>query len=179
MKNLPKSLLLLLLGIPLLLLLLPKKMKDSLTSKVARFGDKTLPRGLRNNNPGNLRISSAKWAGKIKNPLDTSFESFDTMANGVRAAVRNAHTQWNRGKNSIASLVAVWAPPSENNTAAYVAAVAKAAGIPATKQFEWGANDVTAKVLYTIFIHENGPKAKSFITLESVKAQLAAMWPAV
>jgi hypothetical protein len=152
-------------------------MKDSLTSSLPQFGDKKLPRGLRNNNPGNLRKTSVKWGGKVANPLDTAFESFDTMANGVRAAIRNAFTQWNRGKDTIAQLVSIWAPPSENDTARYVAQVAKAAGIPATKEFKFGNNETTAKIMYAIFIHENGPTAKNHITLAAVKAQLAALYP--
>jgi hypothetical protein len=153
-------------------------MKDKLTPNLAQFANKSLPRGLRNNNPGNLRKSAAKWAGKVSNPLDTAFESFDSMANGVRAAIRNAHTQWNRGKNTIAQLITIWAPPSENDTTKYVATVAKAAGISSTQQFTFGNNDTTAKIMYAIFIHENGPLAKSHLTVDQIKAQLAALWPA-
>jgi len=142
-----------------------------------QFSNKKLPRGLRNNNPGNLRKSAANWAGKVVNPLDTAFESFDTMSNGVRAALKNAFTQWNRGKNTIAELVSVWAPPSENNTSAYVATVAKAAGISASKEFMWGNNDTTAKIMYAIFLHENGPLAKQYITLENVRGHLAVLHP--
>lgn len=158
-------------------LLLPKKVKDSLSSSLPQFGNKKLNRGLRNNNPGNIRKTTIKWPGKVSNPLDTAFESFDTMSNGVRAALRNAHTHWNRGKNSIAALVTIWAPPFENNTSAYVAAVSKAAGIPSGKQFAWGNNETTAKIMLAIFQHENGARTKEFITLESVKSQLATMWP--
>jgi hypothetical protein len=153
-------------------------MKDKLTATLPQFGDKKLPRGIRNNNPGNLRKTPTKWAGKVSNPLDTAFESFDTMANGVRAALRNAYTQWNRGKDTISEFIAVWAPPSENDTAKYVAQVAKAAGISPTKEFTFGNNDVTAKIMYAVFVHENGPIAKKYITPEQVKAQLAALYPA-
>jgi hypothetical protein len=142
-----------------------------------QFKNSKLSRGLRNNNPGNLRKSAATWLGKVVNPLERDFESFSTMDYGVRAAIRNAFTQWNKGKDSIQSLVSIWAPPSENNTAAYVAAVAKAAGIPATSEFKWGGNDTTAKIMFAIFKHENGADTTKYITLAQVRKHLDAMWP--
>jgi len=143
-----------------------------------QFANKKLPRGIRNNNPGNLKKSSARWAGKVVNPLDTVFESFDTMQNGVRAAIKNAHTQWNRGADTVQEFISIWAPKSDNNnTSAYVAAVAKKAGISPTKEFAFGNNDTTAKILHAVFIHENGPIAGDYIKLEAVKGHLAALYP--
>ncbi len=147
------------------------------TTTKQQFTNKSLPRGLRNNNPGNLRKSSATWIGKVSNPLESAFESFSSMDYGIRAAIKNAFTQWNKGKDTIRTLVSIWAPPIENNTAAYVAAVAKAAGISPDVEFRFGSNEVTAKVLYAIFVHENGPKTRQFITIEAVKKHLAALYP--
>lgn len=157
-----------------LALLLPTSTKVS----NAQFANKDLPRGLRNNNPGNLRKTDNKWLGKVSNPLDPEFESFDTLSNGLRAALRNAFTQWNRGKDSIEALVSVWAPPSENATSAYVAKVAKEVGISPGMEFKWGNNETTAKIMFAIFKHENGPQTSKYITLASVKSKLAELWPA-
>jgi hypothetical protein len=173
MTNKGKLALAALLAVPVVLLTTTKTEPVS----NAQFANKKLARGLRNNNPGNLRKSSVAWAGKISNPLDTAFESFDTMANGVRAAIRNAYTHWNRGKNTVATLISIWAPPTENNTIAYVAAVAKEAGISPNAQIKWGNNDTTAKLMYAIFKHENGADTSKYISLAQVRAQLATMWP--
>lgn len=162
----------LLLALPLLglALLLPSNMGNN-------FANKSLTRGLRNNNPGCLRISKEKWLGKVKNPLDTEFESFDTMDNGVRAAVRNAYAQWNKGKDSIQSFISVWAPRSENDTKAYVAKVAKAAGISPTAEFKFGNNETTAKIIYAVFAHECGPRISEFVSTSDIRKHLASMWP--
>ena len=45
----------------------------------------SLPRGLRNNNPGNIRNSSTVWVGEITPSKDKSFKQFKSMAYGYRA----------------------------------------------------------------------------------------------
>lgn len=83
-----------------------------------------LPRGFRNNNPLNLRKSSAKWVGKILS-TDPEFEQFSAMVYGVRAAIVNIFTHIRRDRRCLLSTtvsteIIRWAPPSENNTAAYI-----------------------------------------------------------
>ena len=46
---------------------------------------KTIPRGIRNNNPLNIRIGNT-WLGEVADPSDPSFEQFVSMQYGVRAA---------------------------------------------------------------------------------------------
>lgn len=154
-----------------LLLLLPNKVRNGGYSNAATS------RGLRNNNPGCLKKTEIKWQGKVSNPAEPVFETFDTMSNGVRAAVRNAFTQWNRGKDTINTLIHTWAPATENRTAAYVAAVAKAAKIHKDKEFKFGNNETTVQIMYAIFLHESGPEAKKYITQENIRGHLAGMFP--
>lgn len=84
------------------------------------------PRGIRNNNPLNIRRSACRWVGKVCPSRDPEFEQFDTMAHGFRAAViiiRTYITKWQC--NTPAKIIARWAPASENNTKAYIAYVTK------------------------------------------------------
>lgn len=46
-------------------------------------------RGLRNNNPGNIRINDDLFQGEVRPSKDKSFKQFETMAYGYRADVRN------------------------------------------------------------------------------------------
>ncbi len=46
----------------------------------------SLPRGIRNNNPLNIRRSKDKWQGLRALQTDTAFCQFETMAYGWRAA---------------------------------------------------------------------------------------------
>lgn len=84
-----------------------------------------IPRGIRNNNPLNIRIGN-KWQGEVKNPTDKAFEQFISMEYGLRAGfiILRRYIR-NYGRNTIARIVAAWAPSNENNTRAYVLAVSK------------------------------------------------------
>ena len=44
-----------------------------------------IPRGIRNNNPLNLRVGN-NWKGEVSQPTDHTFEQFTEMKWGVRAA---------------------------------------------------------------------------------------------
>lgn len=94
----------------------------------------TQPRGIRNNNPLNIRKGS-KWKGEKDTQTDSQFEQFDSMEYGLRAAlilIRNyidGHNSAHRKFDSIESLISRWAPPSENATRNYIDVVAGRVGI--------------------------------------------------
>lgn len=88
-----------------------------------------LPRGIRNNNPLNIRIGNV-WLGEVMNPTDKSFEQFVQMEYGIRAGFVILRRYIRRyGFNTISEIVSRWAPSSENNTAAYVSRVSQLTGI--------------------------------------------------
>lgn len=81
---------------------------------------KIQPRGIRNNNPLNIRIGNT-WLGERQNPTDPAFEEFVTMEYGLRAAFIILRRYIRRyKKNTISSIVSTWAPASENNTLKYI-----------------------------------------------------------
>ena len=90
-----------------------------------------MTRGLRNNNPGNIRHSSAAWQGMSVTQSDPAFVTFDDPAHGIRAMAVILKKYLARGVNTISEIIGTWAPPIENNTAAYIAAVANQTGIGA------------------------------------------------
>jgi len=90
------------------------------------------PRGLRNNNPLNIRRNSGCFQGEIKGK-DKAFKTFSSMPYGYRAAFITLATYLSKGQNTIEKIVAKWAPPSENNTASYIAKVEKWSGVPKEK----------------------------------------------
>jgi hypothetical protein len=113
-------------------------------------------RGERNNNPGNIRLSSVKWQGEISGQ-DTAFATFATPEDGIRALaklLRNYQTK--NGLNTVRGIINRYAPPVENNTSAYVAAVAAAVGVAPDDQIDTG-NPTTLNALVNAIIrHENG-----------------------
>jgi len=91
------------------------------------------PRGIRNNNPLNIRHSSDVFQGEIKG-IDKSFKTFESMPYGYRAAFVTLATYLSKGHNTIEKIVAKWAPPTENNTESYISNVAKYSGVPRNKE---------------------------------------------
>lgn len=85
----------------------------------------TTARGIRNNNPGNIRHSADRWQGaNPHNQPDSEFVTFDTMAWGIRALlVLLKNYRVKHGLTTVRGIINRWAPSSENDTAAYVAAV--------------------------------------------------------
>lgn len=90
----------------------------------------SIPRGVRNCNPGNIREDGVRWKGEIRPSADPAFKQFRSMAWGYRAMFVTLNTYRRRyGLNTLRSMIHRWAPPSENDTAVYVKYVAAHSGI--------------------------------------------------
>lgn len=89
-----------------------------------------LPRGLRNNNPGNIRRNSDMFQGEVTPSRDKDFKQFKTMAHGYRAVFKILSNYYRNYKlDTIRKMIGRWAPENENNTSAYVSLVSSYAGI--------------------------------------------------
>jgi len=90
-----------------------------------------IARGIRNNNPLNIRRSKDKWQGLKPLQTDPQFCQFETMAYGWRAAfVLLTRTYYHTYRlYTIRAIVTRWAPPNENNTRAYIENVSRLTGI--------------------------------------------------
>lgn len=79
-----------------------------------------LPRGVRNNNPGNIRhVTGTVWAGQTPTQADPDFVTFIAAAYGIRAIAKILHSYKLEGVDTIEGAVSRWAPASENDTSAY------------------------------------------------------------
>lgn len=89
----------------------------------------SIPRGIRNNNPLNIRIGNT-WLGERDQPIDHEFEEFVDIRYGYRAAFVILRRYIRRyKKNTITHIVSTWAPASENNTQKYIDFVSQKMGI--------------------------------------------------
>lgn len=117
-------------------------------------------RGLRNNNPGNIRHGASAWQGMTPTQTDKAFVQFTDMRYGVRAAaVLFRNYQRNYALHSVRQLITRWAPPSENNTAAYIAAVASRLNVNADSALDLSDTVLLEQFLRAVFRHENGLEA--------------------
>lgn len=88
-----------------------------------------VPRGIRNNNPLNIRIGNT-WLGEVSAPTDTQFEQFCHMKYGLRAAfciLRRYIRKYHR--NTIAQIITSWSPASENDVQSYIDTVCNKTGL--------------------------------------------------
>ena len=85
------------------------------------------PRGIRNCNPCNIRISNTRYLGEVVPSQDRSFKQFENMAYGYRAVFVCLHSYYKkRGLKTIRQMINRWAPPCENDTGSYVRHVSEA-----------------------------------------------------
>ena len=90
-----------------------------------------LPRGIRNNNPLNIRRSKDQWQGLRATQTDAQFCQFETMEYGWRAAfMLLTRTYYHKYRlYTIRGIISKWAPHCENDTKAYVQNVSRLTGI--------------------------------------------------
>lgn len=134
-----------------------------------------LPRGIRNNNPGNIRISKTAWRGKKLENTDGDFEQFTSAYYGIRALVRVLRVyQTKHNLKTIAQIINRWAPPNENDTEAYANAVARVLDAEPDKEILIGENTTTERLVAAIIRHENGMQPYSAADIQAaIKAAIA------
>ena len=117
-----------------------------------------IPRGIRNNNPLNIRHNRDNFQGEIKG-TDKAFKTFSTMPYGYRAAFVTLATYNSRGWNTIEKIISHWAPTCENDTDAYVSNVEKWSGVSRNQQLTLadGANYIL--IVAAMSFVENGRNA--------------------
>lgn len=122
------------------------------------------PRGIRNNNPGNVRISGSAWAGKvpIASNTDGTFEQFSGPFYGLRViAYLLLKYQRDKGKKTIKALIedaGGWAPVNnaDKNPANYGDTVAAAVGLRETDYVDLWTGNTLAGIVAAIVDFENG-----------------------
>ena len=94
-----------------------------------------------NHNPTNIIKSNYNWEGKTSTPKEiinagrsARFEAFENDYFGLRAALVNLKNGYfAKGYNTISKIINKWAPPTENNTTAYINYVSTVTGIDKDK----------------------------------------------
>lgn len=131
------------------------------------FGNPSLPRGIRNNNPGNLVLTGTPWRGKRQNQTDGRFIQFETPVYGIRAMSRVLDTYREQyGLNTVAEIIGRWAPEHENDTGAYANFVASRMGIEPNQYFP-ATDSMKLHLVTAIILFENGSVPYSTATVMS------------
>lgn len=117
---------------------------------------KIIPRGIRNNNPLNIRIGNT-WLGEVQQPTDPDFEQFVNMTAGVRAGfvlMRRYINHYRR--RTIPQIISAWAPANENNTQRYIDYVCSSTGIAPDTAVRFEDKDTMIKIVSAMIHMECG-----------------------
>jgi hypothetical protein len=115
-------------------------------------------RGIRNLNPGNLR-HGPKWQGLAGSQPDSAFSTFVDMEHGIRALLINLRTYvQTHNLKTVREIISRWAPANENNTDAYVLAVAESLGVGPDQKIVGDFGQLLG-IAKAIARHENGADA--------------------
>jgi hypothetical protein len=128
----------------------------------------SVTRGVRNNNPGNIDYNPRnQWQGQLApDPaIEKRFARFDTAENGIRALAKLVLAY--RGKDgmpgiggqgidTVREVINRWAPGVENDTEAYIKAVAAGVGVAPNQPIDLRNFRTLIAITTDIIQHENG-----------------------
>jgi hypothetical protein len=115
-------------------------------------------RGLRNNNPLNIRKNAEQFQGEIKGK-DKSFKTFLSLPFGYRAGFVILGTYLSQGLNTIEKIIAHWAPPTENDTESYITHVERWSGVLRNKVLTASSGADFILIVAAMSFVENGQNA--------------------
>ena len=128
-------------------------------------------RGLKNNNPLNIRKSNDTFLGE-KTSTDKAFKQFIAMAYGYRAAFVILSNYNKRGANTIEKIISKWAPPSDgNHTENYIQNVSVLSGVDRKKELTLQDGNDYIKIVAAMCVSENGVKAVMNDVIEGFNLQ--------
>lgn len=129
-----KKITIIVLSIIVITIIVKRKKMDKNTDTAGTYPNPSgKNKGLRNNNPLNIRKNNDVFQGEIIPSGDKAYKQFRSMAYGYRAAMVIIRNYIKNGYNTIAKIVTRWAPPSDgNNTISYINHVEQRSGIGRT-----------------------------------------------
>lgn len=146
-----------------------------------------IPRGVRNNNPGNIDFNPRNaWQGQLGLEVGVGkprFARFDSPENGIRALGKLLLNY--RGKDGMPGVgkpgidtplefINRWAPSNENDTLSYATAIAKRLGVGVRDSINIAKPEVLREAVVGIIVHENGANPyRADVVDEGVRRALA------
>ncbi|MFC0227400.1 lysozyme [Serratia aquatilis] len=114
------------------------------------------PRGIRNNNPGNLNFAGQSGAS-LENGPNARFAKFETMEQGIAALHRQIGLYLARGENTLSDIVNTYAPASDSNDVqAYISSLSNATGLGAFDRINPDDSETLIRLVKGIIDYENG-----------------------
>ena len=138
-----------------------------------------MSRGLSLNNPFDLEVSEHwTWLGEVRPTSDPEglFCQFQSLAAGLRAGIKNLRNQQIIHRlRTVETIIEKYAPPSENNTDAYVAAVCAALDVDPEQTIDLSNPITLATFAKAVIIQEQGSNP---FTDDEIQQAVASILPA-
>jgi hypothetical protein len=133
-----------------------------------------LPLGLRNNNVGNIRpITGDTWQGQVG--VNSGFVVFEDLSWGIRAFATNLYSSITKhNTDTLAKYITRYAPPSENDTTAYINHVAAYTGIEANSPLPTDVDSIKA-ILRGQMIVELGQQYADMVSDQDIDEGLSKL----
>jgi len=138
----------------------------------AASGNPHDPRGIRNNNPGNLNFVGQAGAVREAGP-NGRFAVFRTAQEGLDALAKQLRLYAQRGIRTVRDIISKFAPPGENNTQAYIASVSRSLGVAAGGTIDVNDPHVMQGLMNAIIRVENGRNPYSAAQLSAASGAAA------
>ena len=120
----------------------------------------SMSRGLRNNNPGNIRLGKVRYKGERAKSSDKAFRQFESVEWGYRAMFVLLHTYaLKHSCHTLRTMINRYAPPSENHTENYIRRVAHATHLAPDEKISTTDKGVMTAIVAAMSEVENGVKA--------------------
>lgn len=119
---------------------------ETLLAQVQNLGGALAPRGIRNNNPGNIRRNGTSWQGMAPDQsTDPDFVVFTEARWGLRAIARIMLNKQARGLSTVRQLISGpggWAPigSADQNPASYADFIANELGVDVDQPIDLSAD---------------------------------------
>ena len=117
-------------------------------------GGSVAPSQVASGTPSSNNFGNIRPAGQ-----STGFATYATPEAGIKAVDDNLKAYGSKGINTISGIIGRWAPPSENDTPAYIKAVSQRLGISADQPLDMNNPAVRQALGTAITLHEKGPAA--------------------
>ena len=114
-------------------------------------------RGIRNDNPLNIRRTKDRWTGMRERQTDKTFVQFTARVYGYRAAFVLLRGYIGRGADTIGRIIARWAPSRDgNDTQSYINYVSKSTGINASHALKFEDKNDLVEIVRSMAHMESG-----------------------
>ena len=134
-------------------------------------------RGWRNNNPGNITDTEIRWSGEKDTNEDTRFEEFESPEYGIRALAKILiNYQQLHGLTTVAQMINRYAPPSENDTQAYIDHVCQRMKLRPDESFDLRQGFYLDDMVKAVIKHELGIQPYSVELIDEVLSEFYEHW---